>query len=219
VSPVIAIMAKAPRPGRVKTRLSPPLSRAAAAALARAFLRDTVGGVARIPHARGAIVFAPTAARPLFARLAPGFRLVPQGSGDLGRRMARAFAALLAPGVPAVVLIGSDAPSLPRAVLERALRVLEAPRTDVVLGPSEDGGYYLIGMRAPHPALFERIAWSTGSVLQTTLARAERQGLRVRMLRRWWDVDTPADLARLRRWLTARPDVELPATRRILGAD
>jgi glycosyltransferase A (GT-A) superfamily protein (DUF2064 family) len=87
----------------------------------------------------------------------------------------------------------------------------------VVLGPSDDGGYYLVGMRTTHAALFEGIAWSTPTVLATTRARARAQALRVGILPGWWDVDTPADLARLQQWLDAQPDAELPHTRRFLS--
>jgi len=217
VSPVIGIMAKAPRPGRVKTRLSPPLSPAAAAALARCFLLDTVRRVAQVGGARGAVIYAPRRARPLFARLAPGFALIPQASGDLGHRLRAAFDRLLRGGTDAAVVIGSDTPSLPPALLRQALRALDDPATDVVLGPSDDGGYYLVGMRTTHAALFEGIAWSTSTVLAETRARARARALRVRILPGWWDVDTPADLARLRRWLGARPDAQLPHTRRFLS--
>lgn len=209
-------MAKAPRPGRAKTRLSPPLSPAAAARLARCLLLDTFRRVREVEEAQPVLLYTPQAARRMFRRLAPGFRLVPQPSGNLGRRMSAAFERLLARGPRPVVVIGGDAPSLPRRVLERALRALDGRTTDVVLGPSADGGYYLIGLRRPCAALFTGIAWSTPTVLAATLARARAARLRVTLLPRWWDVDTPADLVRLRRWLRTRPPSELPHTRRFL---
>jgi rSAM/selenodomain-associated transferase 1 len=215
---VVAIMAKAPRAGRVKTRLSPPLSPAAAARLARCLLLDTVDRVGRIERARPALVYTPRASRRFFARIAPGFLLVPQPGGDLGRRLRSAFERLLGLGAGPVVVIGSDAPSLPTSVLEQALEALHDRHTDVVLGPSGDGGYYLVGLRRPSAALFTGIAWSTPSVLAQTLARARARRLRVTVLRRWWDVDTPLDLARLRRWLAGRPQAELPRTRRFLAS-
>ena len=215
---VIGIMAKAPRPGRAKTRLSPAIDPAAAARLAHAFLLDTVTLVAHVARARGALLYSPRGARHVFRRIGPGFLLVPQGPGDLGRRLAAAFDRLFRRGAGPVILIGADTPTLPRAVLERALRVLDDPATDVVLGPSEDGGDYLIGRRAPRAALFEDGAWSTASVFSATLARARAARLRVVRLRRWWDVDTPDDLARLQRWLAGRSRSTLPATRRALAA-
>jgi rSAM/selenodomain-associated transferase 1 len=215
---VVAIMAKAPRAGRVKTRLSPVLSPAAAAGLARCLLLDTVDRVGRIEHARPALVYTPRTARRFFARVAPGFVLVPQRGGDLGRRLRSAFERLLGLGAGPVVVIGSDAPSVPTSVLERALEALHDRRTDVVLGPSQDGGYYLIGLRRPSAGLFAGVAWSTPAVLAQTLARARARRLRVTVLRRWWDVDTPRDLARLRRWLAGRPRAELPRTRAFLAS-
>jgi hypothetical protein len=200
----------------VKTRLSPSLSPAAAARLARCFLLDTVQRVARVDRARGALLYTPQASERLFRRIAAGFLLVPQRSGDLGRRLILAFQELLALGLGPVVLIGSDAPSLPASVLERAVCAFDDPRADVVLGPSEDGGYYLIGMRRPCAELFRSIAWSTPSVFEQTLRRARAQRLRVTILPQWWDIDTPEDLRRLRVWLASQPRAELPHTRRVL---
>jgi uncharacterized protein len=213
---VIAIMAKAPRPGRVKTRLAPPLSPAGAARLARCFLRDTIARVAQVDRARGAVLYTPHASRRAFRPMAAGLMLVPQRSGDLGRRLAFAFRDLLDLDLGPVVVIGSDAPALPASVLERAVRRLADPRVDGVLGPSEDGGYYLVGLRRPCAALFRGIAWSTSKVFEQTMARAREQRLRIVVLPRWWDVDTPEDLRRLRGWLASQPAGELRHTRRFL---
>jgi hypothetical protein len=146
--------------------------------------------------------------------MAGGFILVPQRSGDLGRRLALAFRDLLQLGVGPVVVIGSDVPSLPTSVLAQALSSFEDPRLDGVIGPSEDGGYYLIGLRKPCPELFRSIAWSTSRVFEQTMLRARAQRLRIRVLPRGWDVDTPDDLQRLRRWLGAQRRTNLPHTRR-----
>lgn len=221
VSPraVIAIMAKAPQPGRVKTRLAPPLSPAAAARLARCFLRDTVARVAQIDRARGALLYAPRASRPVFRRMAAGFLLVPQRSGDLGRRLAFGFRDLLDLDLGPVVVVGSDVPSLPTSVLDRAVRRLADPRVDGVLGPSEDGGYYLVGLRRPCATLFRGVAWSTPKVFEQTMARAREQRLRIAVLPRWWDIDTPEDLRRLRAWLASQPGTELRHTRRFLASE
>jgi rSAM/selenodomain-associated transferase 1 len=206
-------MAKVPRSGRVKTRLTPPLSQAGAASLARCFLLDTVARVAKVDRARGAMLYTPRASREVFRRMAGGFILVPQRSGDLGRRLASAFRDLLQLGLGPVVVIGSDVPSLPISVLEEALSSFEDSRLDGVLGPSEDGGYYLIGLRKPSPELFRGIAWSTPKVFEQTMTRARAQRLRIRILPRWWDVDTPEDLQRLRRWLASQPRADLTHTR------
>ena len=213
---VIAVMAKAPRPGRVKTRLTPPLSPAAAARLARCFLIDTLARVRQVQRARGAVLYAPRTSRRVFRRMAAGFILVPQRSGDLGRRLALAFRDLLRLGLGPVVVIGSDVPSLPASVLERAVTTLHDARVDGVIGPSEDGGYYLIGLRTPSPELFGGIAWSTPKVFEQTMTRARAHGLRLTTLRRCWDVDTPEDLERLRRWALARPRTNLEHTRKFL---
>jgi rSAM/selenodomain-associated transferase 1 len=194
---VVAIVAKTPRPGAVKTRLCPPLTPGEAAALHGAFLADTVELVAGLSGVRGALVFAPAADEVYAARLAPGFLRVAQRGADLGARLRHAFAALFAAGAPAVVASGADAPTLPAAYVAEALTRLAAPGTDVALGPTDDGGYYLVGTARPQPALFEDIAWSTPSVLVQTLARARTAGLGVALLPPWFDVDVPADLDRL----------------------
>jgi rSAM/selenodomain-associated transferase 1 len=214
---VIAVMAKAPRPGRVKTRLSPALSRVAAARLARALLLDTLDTVRQVRGVHRVVLYAPRRSRASFRQLAGDFEPIAQRAGDLGRRLALAFRDLHALGRGPVVVIGGDAPALPAAVLTRAIRVLADGRHGAVLGPSADGGYYLIGSRRPCAALFRGIAWSSPAVFSQTLARARRQRLAVAVLPRWWDVDTPADVERLRRWLAAHP-TRLPHTRRCLRA-
>ena len=144
---VLAVMAKAPRAGLVKTRLCPPLSPDEAAELARAFLLDAVDQVRSVAAARPAMAYAPVDARAFFHALAPDFALVAQRGDDLGARLSHAFEDLLADGAPGAIVIGSDVPTLPSAVLAAALDRLAG--ADLVLGPSEDGGYYLIGLREP----------------------------------------------------------------------
>jgi rSAM/selenodomain-associated transferase 1 len=213
---VIAIMAKAPRPGHVKTRLLPAMSREAAARLAEAFLLDTIHRVAQVRRARRALLYAPRASRPAFRRIASDFLLIPQRSGDLGRRLASAFRDLLTLHPGPVIVIGSDAPALSTSVLQRAVDVFTESAVDGVLGPSEDGGYYLVGLRRPCAELFRGIAWSSPAVFEQTMQRARKRGLRISILSRWWDIDTPQDLQRLRQWLASRPATELPHTRRCL---
>lgn len=200
--PWLAIMAKAPRAGDVKTRLCPPLDPIEAAELARAFLADTIALVDSLP-ARRAMAYAPPDAHAMFAALAPGFTLVPQRGDDLGARLLHTFEDLLADGAPAAVVIGSDIPTVPRAHLEAALGCVAD--ADVVLGPSDDGGYYLVGLSEPRPELFRDIAWSTSTVLDDTIDRARRLGLEVAILPSWFDVDTGADLERLDASLVAAP--------------
>jgi rSAM/selenodomain-associated transferase 1 len=162
-----------------------------------------------------AVVYAPDEARAFFEALAPGAAPFPQRGDDLGARMARAFDELLALDVGGAILIGSDAPTLPRATLGQAVAAIAG--ADVVLGPSDDGGYYLIGLRAPRPDLFAGIAWSTETVFAATIDRARAARLSTAILPSWFDVDTPGDLDRLVSSL-ADPGTRAPHTRRVLAA-
>ena len=201
----VAIMAKAPRPGAVKTRLCPPLTPRAAAALARGFLRDRIAQVRGLRGVTPVIAYAPASERDLFERLAPHVTLMPQQDGDLGARMRSALATLLASGHRAALAIGTDTPTLPTRVLQQAVDLIASAEVDVVLGPAEDGGYTLIGVRADHPTLFDAVPWSTAEVLAITLRRARAAGLRAACVNRCFDVDTPDDLTRLRAALTESP--------------
>ena len=214
----VAIMAKVPRPGEVKTRLCPPLTAEQAAGLYRAFLADKIAQVRTLRGARPAIAFSPDDARPTFQGLAPGFELVPQRGPDLGSRLRNILGALLADEAGAAVAIDSDTPTLPTEFLQEGVDRLAGGDVDVVLGPTEDGGYYLIGVRRPHPELFHGIAWSTPSVLRDTLARAHAAGLATACLTPWFDVDTPTDLERLRTTLAGRSTGIAQHTARFLAA-
>jgi rSAM/selenodomain-associated transferase 1 len=219
----LAIMAKAPRVGAVKTRLCPPLRAPEAAELARCFLLDTVDRVRMVAGARPIVAYAPIEAQGQFEEAAPGFALIAQRGGDLGERQLHLIEDVLALGLQAALVIGTDAPTLPRECLDEAVSLVMAPDVDVVLGPAEDGGYYLIGMRVSRPALFEHMPWSTPTVLGRTLERAQRLGLRVACLPTWFDVDTRADLERLRVELEATPGAAPRETRaflerRVIGA-
>ena len=212
----LAIMAKAPRVGAVKTRLCPPLRAPEAAELARCFLLDAVHRVRMVAGARPILGYAPVEAQGQFEEVAPGFALVPQHDGDLGERQLHLIDDVLRLGLQAALVIGTDSPTLPRECLDEAVGLVMAPDVDVVLGPTVDGGYYLIGMRAPHAALFEHMSWSTSMVLGRTLDRAQRHGLRVACLPTWFDVDTGADLERLRVELEASPGTSPRHTRGFL---
>jgi len=211
----LAIMAKAPRPGVVKTRLCPPLTPREAAALARGFLRDRIAQVRGLRGARPIIAYSPPSERDSFERLAPDFALMPQAGEDLGARMRSTLATLLGAGHRAAIAIGTDTPTLPASVLQHALDLIASGEVDLVLGPAEDGGYYLIGVRADHPTLFEEVSWSTAEVLAITLRRARAAGLRAACVSSCFDVDTPDDLTRLRAVLTESPH-PAPATSRFL---
>jgi uncharacterized protein len=154
---VLGLFAKWPEPGRVKTRLAAATSPAFAADVALAFLRDLTERFGAVADRR-VLVFAPTDAGPLFAEVVRDrFALVPQADGDLGRRLSSFIESELAAGADAVVVIGSDSPTLPLAHVEQAFAELR--RADVVLGPATDGGYYLVGCRSRVPPIFEDIPW------------------------------------------------------------
>src|SRR5437016_1403786 len=143
------------------------------------------------------LAFAPPAAAAALRTLAPApIRLLAQRGDDLGARLTHVFDDLLAEHA-AVLALDTDSPTLPIAWVADGLAMLAADEADVVLGPSDDGGYWSVGLRAPCPALFEDVPWSTDRVLSTTLARAAALGLRVRLLPQWFDVDAEADLRRL----------------------
>jgi rSAM/selenodomain-associated transferase 1 len=213
----VVIVAKAPRAGDVKTRLCPPLSAEAAAALARCFLLDTIARVRGLAGARPAIAFTPDTERRLFEELAPGIPLVAQRGDDLGARMRHGLDASLRGGCAGALVIGTDAPTLPAAFLQEAVELVVRPEIDVVLGPSDDGGYYLIGMRRVWPVLFDAMPWSTAHVLPETLRRAATHGLRVACLPSWFDVDTPEDLDRLIASLADASAGPAPHTRRFVA--
>jgi uncharacterized protein len=201
----VAIMAKAPRPGAVKTRLCPPLLAAEAAALYRCFLLDKIAAVQALVGARPVVAYTPDEAQAEFAGLAPDFTLVPQRGPDLGARLHATLTGLLAAGHPGAIAVDSDTPTLPREFLQQAVDCLTRPGPDVVLGPTEDGGYYLIGLRAAHRALFDGIPWSTSAVREVTLRQAAAAGLQVVCTPAWFDVDTPDDLRRLQTVLDGGP--------------
>jgi rSAM/selenodomain-associated transferase 1 len=197
----LGIMTKAPQAGHVKTRLVPPLSPAEASTLHACFLADTAANIAALArtHAcQGIAVYTPPGSEALLARLLPpGFRLVCQRGDGLGHRLRSAAADALGADYAAVCLIDADSPTLPAEALVQAMEALARPGDRLVLGPADDGGYYLIGLKAPHPALFEDIDWSTGRVLAQTLARAEAIGLETVLLPPWYDVDDAEALRRL----------------------
>ena len=202
--PAVAVMARVPGAGPVKSRLHGALSPEQATALYRCFLLDRLDALAGVAGVVPVVAFTPPEARARMAVLAPaGFRLLPQDGDDLTTRLTRLLAGLLGEGHAAALAMDSDSPTLPMDYVAEAARVLAAAEADVVVGPSDDGGYYLVGVRASHPELFEGMPWSTSAVLAETLARARGLGLAVRLLPAWFDVDTAADLRRLRAELRA----------------
>ncbi len=205
----MGVMAKAPRPGRAKTRLCPPLHPTQAATLSAAFLRDITENIALAARAvpiEGFVAYAPAGEEVSFSGhladgtgfvLADGSPQMPPDVQGFGRCLLHAARSLFAAGFGAVCLVNSDSPTLPTACLIAAARALLAPGDRIALGPADDGGYYLLGMKQPHPRLFADIAWSTSSVAAATQARASALGLDTVMLPTWYDVDDAASLDRL----------------------
>ena len=217
-------MAKAPRAGTSKTRLCPPLRPEQAAALSGAFLRDMCALVQAVATADLFVAYAPAAARaemrahvPAEARLlaATGESVNEPGVEGFGRALLEAMRTLFALGYGAACVLNSDSPTLPTDYLAEAAERLLTTRESAVLGPTGDGGYYLLGLTRPEPRMFAGIAWSTASVAATTRARAAEAGLAYSELARWNDVDDAAGLARLRRELDHMPGA--PATRAALA--
>ena len=215
-------MTKAPRAGQVKTRLTPPLSAEEAAALNICFLRDISAAIAKVGgSARGIVCFTPVGTEETYRDIFPAeFQLRAQRDGDLSQRLVGAIEDLIALGFTSVCLINSDSPTAPASVFAEAARVLSSPKERVVIGPSDDGGYYLIGIRKPQPRLFEAIDWSTDRVRAQTLERAAEIGLGVHLLPSCYDVDDRRTLHRLCDDLlnpNAVKDPEIaPATREFL---
>jgi rSAM/selenodomain-associated transferase 1 len=216
--PALVIMAKEPAVGRTKTRLCPPLTLAQAAALYEALLRDTIHLAARLEGVELAIALTPPEAADRFGNWSPpGTLLLPVSGADIGECLDQVLTSLLAAGHAGVMALNSDGPTLPAAHLRQALASLG--EADVVLGPGEDGGYYLVGLREPHRGLFQAIDWSTDRVLAQTLARARALGLQVALLPPWYDIDTAPDLERLRAEVATLPPGAVPHTRRFLEGE
>jgi rSAM/selenodomain-associated transferase 1 len=213
--PVVVVMAKRPVPGETKTRLCPPLTPLEAAELYEALLRDTLELVSGLRGIETAVAVSPRSAVDEMRRMAPrGVGMLAVEGADIGECLRSATEQLFASGYTRVVAVNSDGPTLPVEYLERAVEMLAS--NDAVLGPAEDGGYYLIGMRQKQPGLFTDIAWSSPGVAAQTLERAAAAGLTVAQLPAWYDVDTPAELERLRKELAARPPGIAPYTRAFL---
>lgn len=191
----LLVIAKRPRAGQTKTRLTPPLSGAQAAKLYGCFLRDTLNLARTVPAVTRFILYAPPGEQRYFKQLAPDFLLLPQAGAGLGARLDNALTHCLSHGFDRAVVINSDGPTLPPSYIARAFEALN--QAEVVFGPSEDGGYYLIGLTQPRPRLLREVKMSTPTVLQDSLALANQDGLRVALLPPWYDVDTIEDLERM----------------------
>ena len=186
----LIVFVKAPRPGAVKTRLAAEIG---AEAACQAYERLVSIVLREIQPFRAVqLRFSPDDAEAdVRAWRQPTWTLAPQGGGDLGERLARAFSDAFESGAARVIVIGSDCPWIKAADIEQSWKSLE--RSDLVLGPARDGGYWLIGLKAPARELFSGIPWSTERVLERTMDRARAAGMRFQLLRELRDVDTLAD--------------------------
>jgi rSAM/selenodomain-associated transferase 1 len=214
---VVYVVAKAPRAGQSKTRLCPPLRPEAAARLAAAFLRDTVALAARSGADVRLICRDGGEREALLGYALAGAPVHVQSGAGLGAALESAFVLGKRDGYRAVGVLAMDSPTLPPEAVARAFACLRAG-ADVGLGPSEDGGYYLLTAREAHPGLFRRMAWSTSGVAGETRARAVALGLRVHQVERWLDVDGPDALRALRAQLAAAGADVAPHTRATLRA-
>lgn len=198
-------MAKAPREGEVKTRLIGALGPAAATELYINFLRDTFAVMEAVWDERETLslvlCYVPEGAEEAFEIIdREGSLMMAQRGDDLGERLCNCFADLFELGFDSVVVIGADSPTLPGDYLIEAFESLTR-EYDVVIGPAEDHGYYLIGMRSLHRRIFEEVPWGTSGVLAATQERAREVGLNLASLPVWYDVDTPEELEKLKREL------------------
>jgi rSAM/selenodomain-associated transferase 1 len=241
----LAVMTKAPQAGRVKTRLVPPLTPEQAAELNKCFLRDTAvaissvycgdprsanaatgqscPGAHRVPlqKACGIAVYTPIGSESAYDDILPSdFSLLPQRGDEFGERLFFAVEDLFKCGFDSVCLIDSDSPAVPAENFVEAVELLKARQDRVVLGPSDDGGYYLIGLNKPHRKLFEQIDWSTERVLDQTIQHATEIGLEIKLLSWEYDVDDASTLGRLREQLLANTSsAEIaPCTREFLAS-
>jgi len=197
----IAVMAKASLPGKTKTRLVPPLSQEEAAAFNTAFLQDVAANIAAAGREASIacyMAYGPPGATAFFEATFPTVGLIEAWHPNFGDCLFVAIEQVLARGHAGAVVLNSDSPTLPTALLVETARALAQPGDRAVLGPSSDGGYYLLGLKAAHRRLFEDVAWSTERVAQQTRERAAEIGLDVHVLPEWYDVDDVASLQTLR---------------------
>ncbi len=189
---VLGVFAKEPVPGKVKTRLCPPLTAGEAAGLYRASLEETVSALTGLGWD---LVLFYAGSEAYFRETFPQVRLIPQGEGGLGERLERAFRALGERNFRRAAMVGSDSPDLPASLVHQAFAALE--QADFVTAPSRDGGYVLVGQRGHWPGMFRQIPWSTPRVLEQTRLSARALGIDYREIGSWEDVDDLASLKRL----------------------
>ena len=197
----IAVMAKASIPGRTKTRLVPPLTREQAAQTNTAFLRDIAANLIAAQSQASIspwMAYAPAGSADFFRTHLPDqIRLIETVAPDFGACLLHAVRSLLSLGYQSACVLNSDSPTLPTAYLVTAATALSVEGDRMVIGPSTDGGYYLLGLKHPHVRLFQDVAWSTEQVFDQTMARANEIGLPVVVLPPWYDVDEVSTLRTL----------------------
>jgi hypothetical protein len=213
VSSALIVFAKYPEPGRVKTRLTPALTPDEAASLYRAFLLDALDQYTALP-ADIRLYLGPSESTPPLREGPPGVKQFVQQGAALGERMKRAFEETFAAGYQRAVIIGTDHPTLPTAFVRQAFDAIASPAS-LSIGPSTDGGYYLLGMNTFYPKLFEGMQYSHEDVLKDTLARATKTSAHITLLPPWYDVDRPEDVQRLVDDLRDRPN-QAPRTQAAL---
>ncbi|MGY8770421.1 MAG: TIGR04282 family arsenosugar biosynthesis glycosyltransferase [Pirellulales bacterium] len=191
----LGVFAKAWTPGKVKTRLAQTIGNQAAASIYQTFVETIIARFSGSAD-QTVIAYSPVDQQPLFEQLPiESWNLQPQAEGDLGQRMHHYFATAFEAGAKQVVLIGTDSPDLPAEYIDKAFTLLN--QADVVIGPSDDGGYYLIGMSQLHSEVFDDIPWSTETVFDATVQRLDQHAIPFRELPMWYDIDTQQDLIRL----------------------
>jgi rSAM/selenodomain-associated transferase 1 len=204
----VSIVCKTPGVGGGKSRLQPLLGAGFAQQLSACFIRDVAAALEAVPEALGRqlyALFSPAGSEALLGVLLPSpWMLVPRQGASVGTVLQASTAAFLADGHDCAIMVNGDSPTLPTKLVEEAIAALREPGDRVVLGPALDGGYYLVGLKCPHPRLFEEIPWSTSEVLACTLRRAEEIGVHVVLLQSWYDVDEPQDFLRLQAELSGQ---------------
>lgn len=201
----IVIMAKEPQPNEVKTRLTPPLDPQTTSKIYHGFLLDRISQVESLREMEHFVAITPESSGSFFKDIIPkDFTLLRQRGKDLGERLSNISNTLFENGYKKIVIMDSDSPNLPSNLITSAFTKLN--NVDLVLGPCEDGGYYLIGLNSPEPEIFKNIPWSTSEVSEITKERAKVQGKNISLLRKWYDVDTIEDLIRLKNDLDNYPE-------------
>jgi len=213
----LILFAKEPKKNQVKTRLRPYLPTGSAEGIYMAFLRDVVEIARQVQCENKLIAYESVNENPEFIqKIAPDFKIIKQTGKDLGERMYQIFWWILHHKVHHVIIIGTDIPTLPTENLQMAFKQLSY--YDVVLGPSLDGGYYLIGLKKPHQEIFINIDWGSNQVLNQTVCKINKMHLKAAFIPRWYDVDDQDGLNRLIKDLKGKQDKSIARwTRKYLG--